>query len=60
MRKRCGRKNMEAAGHVIMITIRTQRCDAMAASTVAGSLIYIRKGRRRENPVNEIESIFSI
>jgi hypothetical protein len=40
---------MEAAGHVTMIIIQTHRHDAMAASTVAGSSIYIREDKRRIN-----------
>ena len=51
---------MGVAGNAIMTIILTHRPDAMAASTAAGSLIYITEDRRRENPVNERESIFSI
>jgi len=40
---------MGVAGNAIMTIILTRWPGVTAASTAAGSLIYIRKGKRREN-----------
>jgi hypothetical protein len=45
---------MEAAGNAIMTIIQTHLPDAMAASTVAGSLIYSSEDKRRENLFQKI------
>ena len=37
---------METAGHVTMITNQTQGLDAIAASKVAGSLIFLQAKKR--------------
>jgi hypothetical protein len=48
-RWRSGKKNMDVAGNAIMTIILARWPVVTAASKAAGSLIYIRKGKRREN-----------
>lgn len=42
-----------SCGHATIITNHTQGLDAMAASTVAGSLIYTREDKRNNNRISQ-------